>query len=86
MGSGSASRSLAGGFVRWQAGEKLDGTDSIAVQVRLICICTLREGLVSPYAYVRMRSKAWLAARMSLRLARMRLRQAFSRMLLFDIK
>ena len=33
QGSGSASRSLFGGFVRWQKGEKADGTDSIAVQV-----------------------------------------------------
>ena len=33
QGSGSASRSLYGGFVRWQKGEKADGTDSIAVQV-----------------------------------------------------
>ena len=33
QGSGSASRSWYGGFVRWQKGEKLDGTDSIAVQI-----------------------------------------------------
>ena len=33
QGSGSASRSLYGGFVRWQKGEKADGTDSIAIQV-----------------------------------------------------
>ena len=33
QGSGSASRSLYGGFVRWQKGEKADATDSIAVQV-----------------------------------------------------
>ena len=33
QGSGSASRSLYGGFVRWQKGERADGTDSIAVQV-----------------------------------------------------
>lgn len=30
---GSASRSLFGGFVRWEKGEKEDGTDSIAVQI-----------------------------------------------------
>jgi diphosphomevalonate decarboxylase len=33
QGSGSASRSLYGGFVRWQKGERADATDSIAVQV-----------------------------------------------------
>ena len=33
QGSGSASRSWYGGFVRWQKGEKADGTDSIAVQI-----------------------------------------------------
>lgn len=33
QGSGSASRSMFGGFVRWQMGEKADGTDSIAVQI-----------------------------------------------------
>ena len=33
QGSGSASRSLYGGFVRWQKGERADGSDSIAVQV-----------------------------------------------------
>jgi hypothetical protein len=33
QGSGSASRSLYGGFVRWQKGVKSDGSDSIAVQV-----------------------------------------------------
>lgn len=33
QGSGSASRSLYGGFVRWQKGEKEDGSDSIAIQV-----------------------------------------------------
>ena len=30
QGSGSASRSLYGGFVRWNKGERADGTDSIA--------------------------------------------------------
>lgn len=33
QGSGSASRSMYGGFVRWQKGEKADGSDSIAIQV-----------------------------------------------------
>lgn len=32
-GSGSASRSLQGGFVEWQKGEKEDGSDSYAVQI-----------------------------------------------------
>ncbi|KAJ5075779.1 diphosphomevalonate decarboxylase [Anaeramoeba ignava] len=33
IGSGSACRSLFGGFVAWDRGEKLDGTDSISRQV-----------------------------------------------------
>jgi diphosphomevalonate decarboxylase len=33
QGSGSASRSMYGGFVRWQMGQREDGHDSIAVQV-----------------------------------------------------
>ncbi|GMF35491.1 unnamed protein product [Phytophthora lilii] len=33
QGSGSACRSLDGGFVAWQKGERADGQDSIAVQV-----------------------------------------------------
>lgn len=32
-GSGSACRSIHGGFVEWQKGEKLDGTDSFANQI-----------------------------------------------------
>jgi len=34
LGSGSACRSIYGGFVEWLKGEKDDGTDSIAVQVK----------------------------------------------------
>lgn len=33
LGSGSACRSMFGGFVRWQKGSKDDGSDSIAIQV-----------------------------------------------------
>ncbi|EDQ87730.1 uncharacterized protein MONBRDRAFT_26828 [Monosiga brevicollis MX1] len=33
IGSGSACRSLSGGFVRWRRGELADGTDSLASQV-----------------------------------------------------
>ena len=33
QGSGSASRSMFGGFVRWQKGERDDASDSIAIQV-----------------------------------------------------
>jgi len=33
VGSGSACRSLDGGFVKWQMGDKDDGSDSFAVQV-----------------------------------------------------
>lgn len=32
-GSGSACRSVYGGFVHWKAGTKTDGSDSIAVQL-----------------------------------------------------
>ncbi|MFH0970976.1 MAG: diphosphomevalonate decarboxylase [Candidatus Micrarchaeota archaeon] len=33
LGSGSACRSIYGGFVEWQKGEKKDGSDSFAVQL-----------------------------------------------------
>lgn len=33
IGSGSAARSVYGGFVKWQKGEKPDGSDSTAIQV-----------------------------------------------------
>ena len=33
MGSGSACRSLYGGWVKWEKGEKADGSDSLAIQV-----------------------------------------------------
>ena len=33
QGSGSASRSMYGGFVKWQKGTSADGKDSIAIQV-----------------------------------------------------
>ncbi|KAH9113614.1 hypothetical protein LEN26_011183 [Aphanomyces euteiches] len=33
QGSGSACRSLHGGFVRWDKGSKVDGSDSLAIQI-----------------------------------------------------
>ncbi|KFM61632.1 Diphosphomevalonate decarboxylase, partial [Stegodyphus mimosarum] len=33
QGSGSACRSMFGGFVRWLAGQEIDGSDSLAIQI-----------------------------------------------------
>ena len=34
QGSGSACRSMFGGFVKWEMGSEPSGSDSIAIQVR----------------------------------------------------
>ena len=47
---GSASRSLFGGFVRWDKGEKEDGTDSIAVQIADENV--LSHSFIALYMYV----------------------------------
>lgn len=46
QGSGSASRSMFGGFVRWQKGERADATDSIAVQIADEKVRILYENLI----------------------------------------
>lgn len=43
QGSGSASRSMFGGFVRWQKGERADATDSIAVQIADEKVCGITD-------------------------------------------
>jgi diphosphomevalonate decarboxylase len=51
QGSGSASRSMYGGFVRWQKGEAADARDSIAVQVADENVCMNIEYLM-PFANI----------------------------------
>lgn len=46
QGSGSASRSLYGGFVRWQKGERADATDSIAIQIADENVSSLRNTFI----------------------------------------
>ncbi len=58
MGSGSATRSIYGGFVKWNKGEKDDGSDSYAEQIikdwsdfrMIICIASLEEKRVKSRA------------------------------------
>jgi diphosphomevalonate decarboxylase len=57
MGSGSAARSIEGGFSEWRRGEKPDGEDSVATQIApaahwedlrmVIAVCTSEPKLVS---------------------------------------
>ncbi|MBN2095733.1 MAG: diphosphomevalonate decarboxylase [Candidatus Aenigmarchaeota archaeon] len=59
-GSGSATRSISGGFVEWKRGEKEDGTDSYGEQIvppdywqdfrMLFCITSLKEKKVKSRA------------------------------------
>lgn len=42
QGSGSATRSLYGGFVAWDMGEKEDGSDSIARQVKQLWLISCK--------------------------------------------
>ena len=46
QGSGSATRSLYGGFVAWEMGTKDDGSDSIAVQVSSLVVLPPSTGLI----------------------------------------
>ena len=48
VGSGSACRSLHGGFVRWTKGENDDGSDSIATQVSY-GLCLWHQGAIMQY-------------------------------------
>lgn len=67
VGSGSACRSMYGGFVKWVMGEKTDGTDSIAVQVQpethwddiqiLVCVVSSKQKETSSTAGMRESAK-----------------------------